>query len=937
MKRVFPIIAALLLLMVQGAWAQDATVIDGVYYLLNNEDQTAKVVEPNQGKYQGDIVVPDYVKYDGTDYAVTILGEGAFMQATLTSLQLPKQTLRIIEGSAFTECRGLTAIDIPEGVTTIGNYALGGYDFTRISIPASVKEMGKAAVGNCPELETITVAEGNTQFGVFDGVLMDKAQTRLICYPAKMTGTTYTVPATVTSIDRRAFQDLVFLTSLNIPASVVMLDNNMFYQALSLAEINIDPAHTAYCSVDGVVYSAAMDSLCLYPAGKRDTDYTVNVATKIIGTSAFTHNSHLETVTLPDGVATICDYAFAYSPALKNISFPESVTSLGTAVFFKCESLETIVLPPHITKIPSVLLSFCTALRSVTIPAEVTYIGLTPFVNSLSLTEITCLATTPPTLHFMAFESLTLGDITLYVPDEAVETYKATATWKDFNVKPISARPEPSLALTEITKMGNCTVYTFNYPSVSATGKPTVLSSALFAWTPEDRQETDSIESLHIYSHITIASDDERPTTTAMGVSQEQGLLQFLPGRKYTNYMSDGEADYVGRCIVIAPDYEGYGVTKDVPHPYLSHRLTARQMIDGVKYGLELYQKMADESNTLPAMKSDWRSFCIGFSQGGSVSLATHREIEEQGLDKELHFQGSLCADGPYDLISTIRYYFEDDGTSYGVETEHRKGMVTLPIVLPLILKGMFETYPDMASYKIEDFLSQQLIDTGVLDWINGKAFSTEEIAEKWYNQLQAGVDAGDRHYTPEQMAEMFESPSSGKVWGKIEKMLNPAIYEYLSDVSNFNAVPEAATSAPQALHRALADNSLITGWEPQHRIQFFHSKNDVIVPYGNYLAFRDAHPLGENSMFRINDTFSSSDHIDAGTLFLMTLMTLRTYGAYFNWISEGDATGIEPMVNGQWPADNEESWYMLDGRCISAKPTAKGIYINRGRKVAIK
>ena len=48
---------------------------------------------------------------------------------------------------------------------------------------------------------------------------------------------------------------------------------------------------------------------------------------------------------------------------------------------------------------------------------------------------------------------------------------------------------------------------------------------------------------------------------------------------------------------------------------------------DGAR-GLELYQKMAKESETLLPMKSDWRSFCMGFSQGGAVSLATHREIE---------------------------------------------------------------------------------------------------------------------------------------------------------------------------------------------------------------------------------------------------------------------------------------------------------------------
>ena len=493
---------------------------------------------------------------------------------------------------------------------------------------------------------------------------------------------------------------------------------------------------------------------------------------------------------------------------------------------------------------------------------------------------------------------------------------------------------QPSETLTEIKKMGECTVYAFNYPSVSATGEPTVLSSALFAWTPTERLETDCIESLHIYCHITITADYECLTSTSTeGMSKEQALLQFLPGRQYTNLIPDDEADYVGRCIVIAPDYEGYGVTKDVPHPYLSQRVTAQQVVDAVQYGLELYQREAAASETLLPMKSDWRSFCVGFSQGGAVSLATHREIEEQGLADELHFQGSLCGDGPYDLLETLRYYIEDDGTSYGVETAHRKGMVTLPVVVPLILKAMFETYPDMASYRIEDFLSQQLLDTGVLGWIDSKSFTTDEIAGKWYEQLQTGIVTDDYQYTPEQMAELFESPKEGKVWGKIDKMFTPAVYEYLSDANNFYAVPEEATVAPLALHRALADNSLITGWEPQHRIQFLHSKGDVIVPYGNYLAFRDAHPLTENNMFRVDDTFSESDHLEAGTTFLMTLLAMRNYGAYFNWLCEDSTTDtLTPTL-----AQGDGAWYSLDGRKLNGKPTKAGIYIIRGKKVAIK
>ena len=492
---------------------------------------------------------------------------------------------------------------------------------------------------------------------------------------------------------------------------------------------------------------------------------------------------------------------------------------------------------------------------------------------------------------------------------------------------------EPSQTLKEIKKMSSCTVYTFNYPSVNAAGEQTVLSSALFAWTPTSRKETDSIESLHIFSHITITADSERPSTID-GFSKEQSLLLFLPGREYTNFLPDGQADYVGRCIVIAPDYEGYGISKDAAHPYLSQRVTAQQMVDAVKYGLELYKKEAKIRATLLPMKSDWRSFCVGYSQGGAVSLATHRQIEELGLADELHFQGSLCGDGPYDLVTTMRYYIEDDGNSYGMETPHRKGKATLPVVVPLILKGLSETHPDMKPYGMECYLSQQLLDTGVLGWIDSKAYSTEEIAEKWYNQLQTGVDTLDRHYTPEQMAELFENPNGSKVWGNVKKIFTPAVYEYLSDASHFDAVPEVAANAPQALHRAFTDNSVITGWEPKHRIQFFHSKYDTVVPYSNYLSFRNAHPQGEGNLYRIDDTFSDSDHKNAGVSFMINLLIAKSDPDVFNWLCEGIPTGI--MDNNSEPTTNNH-WHTLDGRRLSGKPTQKGVYINKGKKIIIK
>ena len=94
------------------------------------------------------------------------------------------------------------------------------------------------------------------------------------------------------------------------------------------------------------------------------------------------------------------------------------------------------------------------------------------------------------------------------------------------------------------------------------------------------------------------------------------------------------------------------------------------------------------------------------------------------------------------------------------------------------------------------------------------------------------------------------------------------------------------------------------------------------------------AHPQGEGTLFRINDTFSASDHMDAGAALLMEMLTLKSYGAYFNWLCEGSTTGIKTMEDVR--CKMEDVWYTLDGRRLSGKPSQKGIYIYKGKKVCI-
>ena len=71
----------------------------------------------------GKLVIPETVKYNGTQYSVTSIGESAFESCTsLTSLIIPNSVTSIGD-YAFNYCSGLTSVTIGNSVTSIGKYA----------------------------------------------------------------------------------------------------------------------------------------------------------------------------------------------------------------------------------------------------------------------------------------------------------------------------------------------------------------------------------------------------------------------------------------------------------------------------------------------------------------------------------------------------------------------------------------------------------------------------------------------------------------------------------------------------------------------------------------------------------------------------------------------------------------------------------------------
>jgi hypothetical protein len=77
-------------------------------------------------------------------------------------------TVTAIEAGAFESCRSLTSVDIPAGVTRIGNYAFAGCTgLTSVNIPADVTNIGGNAFENCFSLSEITIAHGMTDLPIY--------------------------------------------------------------------------------------------------------------------------------------------------------------------------------------------------------------------------------------------------------------------------------------------------------------------------------------------------------------------------------------------------------------------------------------------------------------------------------------------------------------------------------------------------------------------------------------------------------------------------------------------------------------------------------------------------------------------------------------------------------------------------------------------------
>ena len=310
----------------------------------------AKIVEGGDGNYSN-----SYNRYTSND----VIGSYAFHDCrVLTSLTLPAGITEI-DDKAFEGCRGLTSLTLYAGITRIYYGAFSGC--------SGLKEVRFCINDN---LDTY-LTKGHPYISVGCGIKY---------YINNKEITSIEIPSNVTTLGNYVFQGCSGLTSLTLPAGITEIGESAFYGCSGLTSLTL-------------------------PAGITE-----------IGESAFYGCSGLTSLTLPAGITEIDDNAFCGCRGLTSLTLPAGITEIGNDAFHGCSGLTSLNLPTGITRISYGTFQGCSGLTSLTLPAGITSIGSYAFDGCSGLTSIYVYAEKVPEIGGYIFEGVDAKKCTLYVP-----------------------------------------------------------------------------------------------------------------------------------------------------------------------------------------------------------------------------------------------------------------------------------------------------------------------------------------------------------------------------------------------------------------------------------------------------------------------------------------------------------------------------------------
>ena len=318
---------------------------------------------------------------DGTATITDFLGpvDSAATPAPYTITVPTKLDGRKVTGLGESSFSGTYSPDHPK------NYTLLSFcnQIQSVTIPESVTSIGKSAFEHCSNLDSLTIKGVATSIGAY-------------AFASCTSLTSLSLVGSFQTIGDYAFSDCG-MTSLTIDANITSIGEFAF-SSNSLTSLSLtgnvqkigDYAFAFCTSLTSLLLTGNVQKIGDYAFSSCSSLYTATLSKSLtsIGSHAFDSCTSLDSIEIPGKVTEIGDYAFTEA-GLTSATIDEGVQSTGKLMFYKCSNLKTVEFPKSLTAIGYGSFWGCSDLEYVTIPDSVVSVEDFAFANCTSLQEIT--------------------------------------------------------------------------------------------------------------------------------------------------------------------------------------------------------------------------------------------------------------------------------------------------------------------------------------------------------------------------------------------------------------------------------------------------------------------------------------------------------------------------------------------------------------------
>ena len=216
---------------------------------------------------------------------------------------------------------------------------------------------------------------------------------------------------TVTEVSYNAFYDNLSIEKVILADSISKIDRQAFYGCAALKSLTL-PAHLktlGYGFISGTAITSLTIPASLTSCESYDSYYTggsygplggAENLTELIFESGIetipaklawltpSETTHLTSITIPDTVTSIGNYAFSNCKKLTAISIPDSVTSISDSAFSDCQKLASVQWSQNLQTIGRSSFSGCSSLENIVVPKTVKTVGAYAFYNCTSISSV---------------------------------------------------------------------------------------------------------------------------------------------------------------------------------------------------------------------------------------------------------------------------------------------------------------------------------------------------------------------------------------------------------------------------------------------------------------------------------------------------------------------------------------------------------------------